>query len=397
MTWVIIDSGLKGLGGHNFTYTDIVREGLRNRGIHPIVLANKAVSDQVPSGAGFRAVFSRGAYDFGASGTWSSTTTWKKWGGVFERELGASFPVNVTGVFSHTLAAFELDGWTRFARRLPPNAALVLLFRSTPGYLEMPWWKRTLHPYFRHQPACLRSLRSSLGSRVRVVTDSEELSVDLRSVYDGSVETFPIPVDPLVRKATRTGTPWSSGALTRGYLGDARAAKGFDQLPAVAEALLPSSDIRLLLQCVSPAEPSPIFDQTRALLSARKDVGVQLVEKALSREDYAELVAAMDIVIVPYTAPGYRRSTSGIFAEALATGKPVIVPSETWMSAELARGEGAGVTYPRSQAAGLADACREAIQRYPELAERARERAAAFAERHSPAALVEQLLAGVRA
>ncbi len=395
--WVIVDSALKGVGGHNFTYTQIVREALRARGIEPQVLVNKAVPDEFASEFGFRPSFDKGAYDFPAPGALSSVSTWHSWAIAFERELGTVMPTAIDSVFSHTLGEFELEAWARFAPRLPRETSLVLLLRTTPGYLRMPWWRRRLHPYFRHRPACLRSLRASLGPRFRAVTDSEELSADLRSIYAGPVETFPIPIDRLVKTCSREVSAWRSSALTLGYLGDARAGKGFGLMPTVARAILPASNIRLLLQCVMPGDPGSAFEKARALLKDYESRGVELVETRLSREDYASLVAAMDIVLVPYTGPGYRESTSGIFAEAVATGKPVVVPSETWMAAELGRGQGAGIVYARADALGLARASQEAITQHSRLAEQATARAGRFANRHSPEALVEQLVAGGRA
>jgi glycosyltransferase involved in cell wall biosynthesis len=398
--WVIVASGLQGLGGHNFTYTEIVRDSFRERGVEPLVLVNKAVSAEFASTFRLRPAFLRGAYDFPRPGTWSTFIAWRTWALEFANELAGALPSGGANIFSHTISEFELQAWARLAPRLPKDASLTLLFRGTPGYRQMPWWKRTLHPYFGHRPACLRSLRAALGTRFRAVTDSEELSADLRVVYRGRVETFPIPIDPMVlARNQQRNTAWASSDLTLGYLGDGRPAKGFDLLPLVAKATANTPGVRLLLQCFPPggrSGASPSFDRAREALEQARASGqsIKLVEDRLSREDYASLVAAMDVVIIPYTSHEYRESTSGIFAEAVATGKPVVVPAETWMAAELERGFGAGVIYAPGGRESLANACLEAIRRQHELSSRAARVADPYAKRNSPGALVDQLLTG---
>jgi hypothetical protein len=52
------------------------------------------------------------------------------------------------------------------------------------------------------------------------------------------------------------------------------------------------------------------------------------------------MLAESDIVLCLYDAKIYRARSSGIMTEALAAGKPVIVPAETWMAHQLPQGCG---------------------------------------------------------
>src|SRR5262245_7630995 len=149
--------------------------------------------------------------------------------------------------------------------------------------------------------------------------------------------------------------------------------------------------VRLLFQCVAPAASSEIFDGAAAGLRSGGE-RVVLVESRLSRLEYAQLLGAMDIVLVPYTAPDYSHSTSGIFAEAVATGRPVVVPTRTWMAAELDRGHGAGVIYDRDDPLAFVRGCAEAVDRFPELRARALGSAPAFADYHSARNLARLLV-----
>ena len=223
--WIIVDSGLKGVGGHNFTYTQITREAFRSRGIDPIVLVNRGADLDLCHSQGFRPVFSRGAYDFAPAGMWATTHSWRRWSGTFGEELQAALPTGSIRVFSHTLGEFELGGWTRVMPSLTVGTELTTLLRRTPGYARMPWWKRSLHPYFSYLPRRARRLAQTRRIRFRLATDSFELSADFEAACRHSVETFPIPLDPVVVGASRSQSRWRSERTTLGYLGDGRAAK----------------------------------------------------------------------------------------------------------------------------------------------------------------------------
>jgi glycosyltransferase involved in cell wall biosynthesis len=391
--WTIVASGLQDFGGHNFTYTDNVRSALAARGVATRVLGNAGMEEAFAREHEFERTFSRGAYDFPKPGTMSALRRWRDWSVTFENELTPLIDKQLDGVFSHTLGEFELLAWTRMARELGASTQLVLLLRMTPGYATLPAWKRRFHPFFRHLPACLGSIHRILDRRFRVVTDSEELTADLSVVYAGSIETFPIPIDPEVLRFSRIDSKWASDRLTLGFMGDGRGAKGFPLLTHLVAPLRERPGIRLLSQCAAPASNDGDFERAAATLRQAAPNPVALAEGRLSRREYAELLAAMDIVLVPYSAPGYKRSTSGIFAEALAAGKPVVVPSETWMAAELGRGLGAGEIYPRDRPEEFANACLRAAEGFEALKARAVERASEYRKHHSAATLVGQLLA----
>src|SRR6185436_9994091 len=61
---LIIDSGMRNLGGHNFSYTRAVQSALERRGFSVTVLANKNLTGDVAKEFGYEPVFSFGAYDF---------------------------------------------------------------------------------------------------------------------------------------------------------------------------------------------------------------------------------------------------------------------------------------------------------------------------------------------
>src|SRR5262249_39711675 len=79
-------------------------------------------------------------------------------------------------VFCHTVGDFELIGWNRFLARTRLPGHLLILLRQTPGYRACNWLKRRAHPYWRLRPRYLSAIRSRLGSRFTLLTDSEALT-----------------------------------------------------------------------------------------------------------------------------------------------------------------------------------------------------------------------------
>jgi glycosyltransferase involved in cell wall biosynthesis len=97
------------------------------------------------------------------------------------------------------------------------------------------------------------------------------------------------------------------------------------------------------------------------------------------------------VVVVPYDASGYREPTSGVFAEALAMGKPVVVTSGTWMAHELRR-SGGGMEFADGDAADLAAKVVEVVKGYEGYARRAQDFSPEWRRFHSSHRLAELLL-----
>ena len=108
-------------------------------------------------------------------------------------------------------------------------------------------------------------------------------------------------------------------------------------------------------------------------------------------DDFAREIARCDLVVTPYDPVQYHFRLSGIVAEALACGVPVVVPSAT-ASMRLARETGAGVAFANRSANSIFQAICTARNRYPELAQSAFTTSRAWASRHGIGKFVDHLL-----
>jgi hypothetical protein len=125
------------------------------------------------------------------------------------------------------------------------------------------------------------------------------------------------------------------------YLGDARAEKGFPHLPRIIQDLwadyVERGRVRFSLQSYFniPQGESPVLVACAQLEGYPGDK-VLLIDQALTSERYWELLIEGDAVLLPYDPDHYYARSSGIFVEALAAARPVIVPAGTWMALQLA-------------------------------------------------------------
>jgi hypothetical protein len=99
--------------------------------------------------------------------------------------------------------------------------------------------------------------------------------------------------------------------------------------------------------------------------------------------EYLATVQRADMVLLPYDPVEYRGIVSGIFCEAVAMGKVVIVPAGTWIADHITEGRAAGVLFGQNSVVGMVDAIERAIQDRKRLQAEAHRNAPSFREENS--------------
>ena len=251
-------------------------------------------------------------------------------------------------------------------------------------------------PLVAHEHQLWFQLYRELGvsDRVLLYTDAEPLSREYERVAQLPLAVLPVPFrSRLLQPQTRdVGTP-----LRLTYLGEPRDDKGFHWLPALMQQLWGDDACRgrVELHCqasmASPSvNPRSIAARRRLERYPRDWVRWYGQTGPLSAEAYYELLTQADIVLFPYEPARYQTATSGTFAEALAAGKPTVVPAGTWLASQQPAGSGEVFVDRQS----FVDCVYKVIAGYDTY----RQRAAAFAPQflawHTPSRLVEQLIQG---
>jgi glycosyltransferase involved in cell wall biosynthesis len=283
-----------------------------------------------------------------------------------------------------TVGFNDIEPVVRWAERLPkercPWIALVFHFTAYPDYNQ---------PYHRahYYTRALKYLENSpRRSRFRLFADSQELADEYSDYTQLPLRVLPIPhVDPAEETFAPSWNQRAEGRVRLTYLGDARMNKGFHLLPQLFRQLEPEIRRgRVEGEVQANVRFADEWQAVHAATRLRRQEGVVLHERELTSSEYYALLGRADIVLLPYLLENYHSQTSGIFAEALARGKPVVVPRGSWMARQLGD-VGAGATFLPGDRRSLYEACRTAIDDFRQLQARAREAASAWKRWHSPA------------
>ncbi len=383
----IVDPNLKSLHGHYYGYAARVGVAARALGVEPTILAS--IEAAVPyADLPVCGVFSNDYWhELCPAATTDPYVHLETSAQRFAAELAAALSVcgatAEDAVFLPYANLVELDGVGRLAEQFGPALPrLSFLFRRDVDEqgIDARVGPRTIGALLRRALATLRV--HPAHSQVRVFTDSDALTDDYADRLQYRVQTAPIPVDALF---SALAVPRPSAPVVIGYFGDARVEKGYQHFPRLAALLSPALDggaVRMVLQSNFnvPGGEAGIAPAREALVNRP---GVTVLDRPLQDVEYAQHLGATHLVVLPYQADRYVARTSGIVAEAIHAGVPLVVPEGTWMSEQLRR-HGAGVTFDPWQADGLECAVERAIDRIPELLSRASYRRAAFVAFHNP-------------
>ncbi|MGH9909895.1 MAG: hypothetical protein ACRD32_04580, partial [Nitrososphaerales archaeon] len=272
-------------------------------------------------------------------------------GTPFESERSESFCEDTKNLFRHislddgdivfipTVGTVEMLGLLEYFRkdRGSKNASWHLLFRrNIYNSRENEYWKEDekLRPL---RGALFHFIQSLEGQKAYFYTDSDELTTQYNRLAAAKFRTLPIP-----HTRPPHATESNNGPLLITYIGNARTEKGYHHLPHIVDDLwseyVKTGKVRFAFQSdlnISGGEPKVVVALSQ-LEHFPKDK-VQLIYNPLSPEEYEKLLLSSNIVLLPYEPDHYYARSSGILAESLAVGIPVIVPAGTWMAGQFIR------------------------------------------------------------
>jgi len=256
--------------------------------------------------------------------------------------------------------------------------------------------------YLQSRPGRLAGLlfRTIGGARGRVTLAAENSAIAER--YSAEIGQPVVVVPSVVDQRTfelsrRLGGDDSGVTCLRGaVLGAPRIEKGHDLLTDwLADAPKEMSFDVQVDAALCPANYMPAKAATslssRLCALAEKCPNVSLIAGPLSMEDYLSVLDRANFVILPYRVDAYAKRSSGIFFEALAAGKPVLLTEGLAVQREAER-SGAAVFFRDGDAASFLDGLGEMLSSYSALKERALAASRMIECTHSPKAVVSRLL-----
>ena len=230
------------------------------------------------------------------------------------------------------------------------------------------------------------------STRIHFYTDTKELSHDYSQLGSLPFGVLPIPFRSELIDASR---PDRSQPLRLAYLGEARDEKGFHWLPDLIDDLMDkyvrTGKARFLLQAnVSSPQYNP---RSSRMLDKLKQYPREQVElfglgTPLTPQEYYALVSQADVVLLPYERNRYRACSSGTLAEAIAGGRPAVVPAGSWMSSQIP--PGGGETFHDYDS--FVEAVGRAIDNYDAYRAEAEAFRSSWIAHHTPDCLISRLI-----
>ncbi|MBP2161881.1 MULTISPECIES: glycosyltransferase [Asticcacaulis] len=235
-------------------------------------------------------------------------------------------------IFLPTMSWTDLRGLQQFRRLQDRSPELHLLFRRNIFREYADKWQgqgfdvHELSHLFSQVAVC------NADKKVFCYTDTVPLTAQYEELGSGPFIPLPIPAPEVRSPRRKSGQP-----IRIAYLGDARTEKGFQYLPALVRAVRDSlwrSRVVFDVQCYLPEGHSPV-DMLQTIESLKRLQGphLELHFGALSADGYSKAIERSDAILIAYDRGNYSARSSGIFIEALCSGRPVIATGGTWMSA----------------------------------------------------------------
>lgn len=371
MNTLIVDPAVHSPGGHHYAAVDRLQVELAGVGIDAPCLGSVAAIPDVIRTLNCTAIFGSPVYgrDYRNPTEFRDLvdrTTRELSRGL--RRLGTWPDILILPCCDQVLAASVANVLRRHSLKPPPQVLMWLLYGPH-------------HRLAPHNPAAIAlhqesrrafsALLNALGDRRRLVaySETEAMAAFYRAL---------LPFDVAVAPGAGINLPNAPGGLHSDtsdcprltMAGFANRSKGYRLLPgAVPELLRRHATSHFTVHGIvagSDAEDDAwIFDDLERLgprVAVRRGV--------LSDEDYVDLLARTDLLLLPYDPDAYRSRGSAISSQAQQLGIPIVAPADCAF-AQPAFDEGCGVAMSRYSPDGLAEATVDALGRLDALKARA--------------------------
>jgi len=230
-----------------------------------------------------------------------------------------------------------------------------------------------------------RSLKAIDPAHFKVIAMTQGLADRLAALLEAPV--YIQNSEQFASRAVTPPVPRPDGRVSVGFLGPIRRNKNLESIDKIAvEARARGLKLELVLQA-------------EGLESAAEETGDVTIRRLfgwIDDDGFEELIASLDVVAMPYERRAYHIASSGICANAIALGRPVIVPSDTWMASMVEQGLAAGVVYTGEGTAVIAAAMEEASRDIDRLRVEALARAPVWRKKFSGESAAANLLAWAR-
>lgn len=323
----LLCDGLTNNSNHHYEYAKSVYFAAKDEDISITVLSNVNVTEPIQKELGTKPVFTSNFQDrfFKIKFPLRVLNFLKEMKTGLSSEWDENSLCFIETTHSFHLAAIMLWDVISFRRSLP---LFILLFRSDSSSMVR---------FF------IRRLQSLINkNRIFLVTDSEIIAKDYQQQMGVSLVVLPIPHIPqfVARRKSDSSKKCIKFLIPLNGRGYQKGILTVLKTISLIKNLLKLGKIELILKCDSTGagymrSTDDTIDVRKKLIAlVQKYENVKIIFESMSSIGYYDLLNSSDAVVLPFKLPFYRSGTSGVFAECVAAGKPVIVTEGTWMALE---------------------------------------------------------------
>lgn len=372
--FVIFDPGLSRIGGHNYTLASAFSEGAIQAGFTVIWLCHKEFPHKTTDDTiHIRRVFTHSYYAhlgipkwrqllIRHSGTLEGTikeffspSSSLPLGKIKRATAGSQPKIKSTLIpfYSEALEAFralELNAHDHVlittAEYLQYKAILLLIQTLKPAHLpfihlrtsydETFKWNRI---YGQQLPRVFKTLAGTglVGTRLFFYAETDLLKDHFNKWNIVPFHTLENPVSlDAIRLQKRLDSNDPKFSLTVLFPGEARSEKGFHRIPAIIQKTIhlatnEKNSIKFIVQATRRPKKRKdnLYTNTLDKLHQFPFDLVKIIDHKVNNDEYYELIAKSDIVLLPYDQQRYKNRSSMILIESIVFGKPVVLSRGT--------------------------------------------------------------------
>ncbi len=402
----ILDIGLRTKAEHSFAIVRRLRAELLARDIGIEIYGNVKVEPAIMTELSVIPHFQRGMYDDARSlikgriyhllrrlkfttarAPPSEAITVQRYNDQFLEDL-AALPLNVfetnriclfPGLFQN-----QLLGLARFVvknhQKIESKIVCVLMF--PPNWTA---WGEVARIGPKVYAEAFNLMRPFIGSKIFFASENLAIASLFQNQFSIEVALLPIPLGE--SEATTTN---KERHIRIGFMGNSKREKGFHLLPEAMRICCETrTDLTFLIQ-VNPEPSNSLISATIAKIRAAPCLRV--LDGPLTSEAYQTESQKLDVVLLPYDPKQFGMRGSGVFTEAVTSGKLIVATQGTWAAQEIRNQTAVGEIFENYDSQSLAYAVLRLCDRFEVARQLALSLASKSKGKNSPAAYVDRLL-----
>jgi len=378
MKVICLHHRLGGLTSHHFNEAHGLREELARRRIELALLVSTHAQPDVVAQLRAKAVFDDPTFRT----EWSFEERSRRFAAMLHEHVDPIVKRD-DRVLLTIATQLEAHALLRWLQELPSKKKpwIVILFLSDR-------WNRVAGEEHERQIAELRLLADAVrlsphANRIIFLAATDLLAAELTDLLGTPVAEAPLPL----RYAAPALAPAPTRPLPRvAILGGTRREKGSHRVAGIVRACRDRVEVEFLIELANDTLPP---EDVRNLAAVAEEPNVIAIRDPMTLPQYHAALQSADVVLCPYDVVPYRIRTSGVFAEAVACGKPLVVSPGTWMAREIDEGRAAGIVAESIEEESFAAAIAQCIASLASLRQAAATLAPSWRRNVSVAAFID--------